>query len=254
MRMSESTIKVTRKENSCPAVVKDEKANANKYDIVYFVKESAKNEELRYSLRSLKNFPHNKVWFYGYCPKSLKPDKWVKVSQREDNKWKNVNKMLRKACQNPEITEDFWVFNDDFFVMEKIENPTNHYNGDLYKRIVDIENKYQRITPYTQLIRDVCKELGSLGCETKDYTLHVPMLVNKLKMLEILNLTDCIGYRSLYANYFQIGGEKMRDVKITSKNKPYRGGKYLSTDDNSFNGLVGEQIRWNFPDKCKYEN
>lgn len=36
-------------------------------DIVYFVKESESNEELRYSLRSLKNFPRRKVWFYGGC-------------------------------------------------------------------------------------------------------------------------------------------------------------------------------------------
>ena len=234
-------------------VVRNAKQNESKCDIVYFVKESAKNEELRYSLRSLKNFPHRKVWFYGYCPKDLKPDKWVRVEQREDNKWKNVNKMLKIACENPNLTDDFWIFNDDFFVMEKVNHPINHYNGDLYKRIVDIENKYHKITPYTQLIRDVCIELESLGCETKDYTLHVPLLVNKFKMLEILNLANCVGYRSLYANYFKIGGEKMRDVKITSKFRPYRSGIYLSTDDNSFKGLVGEQIRRAFPNKCKYE-
>ena len=34
-------------------------------DIVYFVKDTDTNEELRYSLRSLANFPHGKVWFYG---------------------------------------------------------------------------------------------------------------------------------------------------------------------------------------------
>lgn len=32
-------------------------------DIVYFVKESRENEELRYSLRTIKNFPHDKVYF-----------------------------------------------------------------------------------------------------------------------------------------------------------------------------------------------
>lgn len=62
------------------------------YDIVYFVKESDENEELRYSLRSLKNFPHKRVWFYGGCPKGLKPDVHVYVEQNEQNKWQNVNK------------------------------------------------------------------------------------------------------------------------------------------------------------------
>ena len=63
-------------------------------DIVYFVKESESNEELRYSLRSLVNFPHRYVWFYGGCPEGLNPDFHVPVKQDKDNKWKNVSMML----------------------------------------------------------------------------------------------------------------------------------------------------------------
>lgn len=223
------------------------------YDIVYFVKDSEENEELRYSLRTLKNFPHRKVWFYGGCPDGLKPDYHVYVEQNEENKWQNVNKMLRLACKNKKITKNFWVFNDDFFVMKPIDKPTNYYNGDLYKRIVTLEDKFGRITPYSQLLRDVCKELESLGATTKNYTLHVPMLINRDKALELFRISDFPGYRSLYANYFNIGGEQMSDVKITSKEKVYKDGIYLSTDDKSFEGKIGEQIMEIFPDKCKYE-
>ena len=222
-------------------------------DIVYFIKESANNEELRYSLRSLKNFPHNKVWIYGYCPKWCRPDHYVRVKQDQDNKWQNVNKMLRLACINPQITDNFWLFNDDFFIMRPVKNPTNHYNGDLYKRIVRLEDNYGKITEYSQLLRDCCKELESLGCDTKNYTLHVPMLFNRKKALELFTLTEFPGFRSLYANYFKIGGNQMRDVKITSKTKEYKDGIYLSTDERSFEGEVGKQIRSIFPDKCKYE-
>ena len=222
-------------------------------DIVYFIKESANNEELRYSLRSLKNFPHNKVWIYGYCPKWVKPDHYVRVVQDQDNKWQNVNKMLRLACNNPKITDSFWLFNDDFFIMKPVKNPTNHYNGDLYKRIVRLEDNYGKITEYSQLLRDCCKELESLGCDTKNYTLHVPMLFNRKKALEVFSLTEFPGFRSLYANYFKIGGNQMRDVKITSKTKEYKDGIYLSTDERSFDGEVGKQIRSIFPNKCKYE-
>ena len=223
------------------------------YDIVYFVKESDENEELRYSLRSLKNFPHKKVWFYGGCPKGLKPDVHIHVDQNEQNKWQNVNKMLRLACSNPDITKSFWLFNDDFFVMQKINKPTNYYNGDLYKRIVKLEDKYNGITPYSQLLRDCCKELESIGATTKNYTLHVPMLFNRDKAIELFKMTDFPGFRSLYANYFKIGGKQMRDVKITSKDKTYKEGIYLSSDDESFKGELGKQIREIFKDKCKYE-
>lgn len=231
-------------------VERNAKRKAN--DIVYLVKESSINEELRYSLRSLQNFPHNKVWFYGGCPKGLKPDYHIHCRQT-GNKWENVRMMLIKACRNPQLTPDFWIFNDDFFIMEKIENPINYYNGDLYKRIVNIEDKFHKITPYTQLIRDVCKELEALGCETKNYTLHIPLLVNKDKLLELLKLTSCIGYRSLYANYYQIGGNQMSDVKITNIYRSYKRGPYLSTDDKSFKGIVGKQIRNKFPYKSQYE-
>lgn len=222
-------------------------------DIVYFVKDTEENEELRYSLRTLKNFPHRKVWFYGGCPEGLKPDQHVYVEQNEKNKWQNVNKMLRLACKNKKITKNFWVFNDDFFVMKPIDKPTNYYNGDLYKRIVTLEDKFGKITSYSQLLRDVCKELESLGATTKNYTLHIPMLINRDKALELFKISDFPGYRSLYANYFNIGGKQMRDVKIISKEKVYKDGIYLSTDDKSFKGKVGEQIRQLFPNKCKYE-
>lgn len=116
-------------------------------DIVYFVKDSPTNEELRYSLRSLANFPHGRVWFYGGCPDGLKPDQHIYVKQDQDNKWQNVNMMLRMVCSNDEVSKDFWLFNDDFFVMEKVEKPTNYHNGDLYKRIVQLEDKHSGITP-----------------------------------------------------------------------------------------------------------
>ena len=224
------------------------------YDIVYFVKESESNEELRYSLRSLKNFPHRFVWFYGGCPKGLKPDYHVKVKQDMPNKWQNVNKMLRMACTNPKISSSFWAFNDDFFVMKPIDKPTNYYDGDMYKRIVTLEDKFKGITSYSQLLRDCCKELEALGCETKNYALHVPMLINKKKAKELFNISDFPGYRTLYANYFKIGGEQMKDVKITSMDREYKDSIYLSTDDDSFNkGAVGNQIREIFNQKCKYE-
>lgn len=222
-------------------------------DIVYFVKDTSVNEELRYSLRTLHNFPHRKVWFYGGCPKGLKPDEHVHIIQNLENKWMNVNMMLKYASKNKHITKSFWLFNDDFFIMEKIDKPINYYNGDMYKRIVTLEDRYNGITPYSQLLRDTCKELESLGRKTKNYALHIPMLFNRKKLQELFLISDFHGFRSLYGNYYDIATHQMHDVKITSKTKLYKGGCYLSTDDNSFNGAVGDQIRQLFPHKCQYE-
>ena len=41
-----------------------------KYDVVYIVKEDPRNEELRYSIRSVcENFPVRNIWIFGYCPR-----------------------------------------------------------------------------------------------------------------------------------------------------------------------------------------
>lgn len=222
-------------------------------DIVYFVKDTKSNEELRYSLRSLINFPHRKVWFYGGCPDGLKPDHHIKVLQDQPTKWQNIFKMFKMACSNKDITEDFWLFNDDFFVMKKVKNGPNWFNGDLYKRVVTLEDTHDGITPYSQQLRYTLQELEGMGCTTKNYALHVPMLINRKNGQELINIMDGPMIRCLYGNYFNIGGEEHPDVKIDSKTKLYKEGEYLSTNDNSFSGAVGEQIAKLFPDKCKYE-
>ena len=157
------------------------------------------------------------------------------------------------ACHDKRISQNFWLFNDDFFVMEKVEKPCNYYNGDLYRRIVMIEDKYNRITPYSKQLREMCKELEGMGCTTKNYTLHIPIQINRHKASELLNMTNCPMFRSLYGNYANIGGKQMHDVKIVSTSKLYKGGIYLSTDEVSFKGAVGEQIKEKFNKKCKYE-
>ena len=222
-------------------------------DIVYFVKDTKVNEELRYSLRSLKNFPHDKVWFYGGCPTGLKPDYHIKVEQNKPTKWENIFMMFNMACLNKDISKDFWLFNDDFFIMKPVKEGPNYFEGDLYKRVVTLEDRHGGITPYSQQLRYTLQELEGMGCTTKNYALHVPMLINKKKGVELTNIINGPMIRCLYGNYFNIGGEEHRDVKIDSKVKPYNDTEYLSTNDKSFTGVVGQQIKNRFKDKCKYE-
>ena len=223
-------------------------------DIVYFVKDTDTNEELRYSLRSLKNFPHDKVWFYGGCPKGLKPDHHIKVDQDQPNKWSNIFKMFKMAVQNDDISSDFWLFNDDFFVMKKVNKGPNLFDGDLYKRVVTLEDKHGGITPYSQQLRYTLQELEGMGCSTVNYALHVPMAINRKKGQELTKIMDGPMIRCVYGNYFKVGGEQHSDFKIDSINKLYKDGDYLSTNDKSFtHGAVGKQIKEIFNHKCKYE-
>lgn len=234
------------------------KKKAEKFDIVYFVKESAANPELRYSLRTVcENFPHRKVWFYGGRPSYLHPDGHVHVVQNQKSKWERTTAMIRQICENPEITDNWWLFNDDFFVMHKTDGIPAAYNGDLYQHVVKIENRHgQQSTLYTQQLRDTIIKLEKKGCTTLNYALHIPILINKEKALATLDaFPGSPMFRSLYGNYNNIGGIDMRDCKITGLDRePDEKRVFVSTEDTAFmSGKVGEYIRDKFREPSRFE-
>jgi len=234
------------------------------YDVVYFVKEEKINEELRYSLRSVEeNWPYNRVVFYGGCPDGLKPDLHVKCVQTEYNKFERVHAMLRQACLNDELTENFWLFNDDFFILERKDEKTLKpmYNKTLEERIAKIEGRHGNIpTEYTKMLRHLVKTLKEAGKPTLDYAVHKPMLINRKKMLAVLDkFPNEPMSRALYGNYYEIGGESNHDMKIqkafwSGTAKAMREWDYVSTSDESFShGDIGRYLRDRFSTKSRFE-
>lgn len=233
------------------------------YDIVYFVKNDPHNEELRYSLRTVEeNWKYRDVWFYGGCPEGLKPDKHISVEQNGSTKFENVRDMMRRVCMNDEITEDFWLFNDDFFILKPMpENYQPQYNGTLYERIVNIENRQGLMaTAYTKELRKLATELkkAKLGC--LNYAVHKPMLINRKKMLEVLNrFPGQPMIRALYGNYYKIGGEDKHDMKVELLDFEKMGmvaekWEFLSTSDESFErGTAGRFLRGRFNKRSRFE-
>ena len=227
-------------------------------DIVYFVKPDLVNNELRYSLRSVeKNFPSRKVIFYGGQPIELIPDMACPVIQHGQNRYEKVRNMLRAACENDEITEDFWLFNDDFFVLSRVRSEKPFIRGTLQSRIKDIEAKQNGMTTaYSRQLRRTMHILKINGYQQLDYALHVPMLINRSKALEVINaFPDSPMFRSLYGNYWDLGGTVIDDVKIQNNAAVPEDAKYLSTDDNSFSKCqAGDYLRSRFTKPSKYES
>ena len=228
-----------------------------KHDVVYILRENCKPDELRYSLRSIEeNMDHGKVWFYCGQPNGLIPDVYVPSKQNGSTKWERVRSSLREVCRNDKITKKFWLFNDDFFVMSKMESLKPLHRGLLKDHILDVESRHFRNpTGYTRQLRICMDQLQQAGCTTLDYALHVPMLIDREKMLETLDMFPrCPMFRSLYGNYAKIGGEFFKDVKTTSPDKEIpEDALFFSTSDKAFTGKVLQQMRERFPDPCRYE-
>lgn len=239
-----------------------ERNNRGKYDIVYFLKQSRRNEELRYSLRSVEmNWKYNDVWFYGGCPEGLKPDHYIPVNQTAPSKWQRVRNMIYEACKNNDITEDFWLFNDDFFILKpKDENMPAQYNRTLEDRIEKIEKRHGGPDEYTRRLRHLVKTLKTASKPTLDYAVHKPILINRKRMREVLDkFPDEPMTRALYGNYWEIGGVSRHDMKIKIMNYKkmpivMREWDFLSTSDVSFeSGNVGRYLRDRFKEKSRFE-
>ena len=228
-------------------------------DIVYLIKARETNEELRYSLRSVaKNFPHRKIWFAGDYQKGFLPDGVLKASQTEISKWLNTSKSLLATCLTDSdlVTDNFVLFNDDFFIMKPLENGfmPYYYRKTLEEQIHWLESQGSR--GYLNHIRETRDMLKAAWKPIKCYAVHYPMVVNKAEMLETMEaFPKGMMWRALYANYWKKGGLECIDCKIQNPfTIPDPEAPFLSTNDRSFRtGEVGKFIRKSFPDKCEYE-
>jgi hypothetical protein len=112
-------------------------------DVVYPVRKGDHNPELRYSLRSLANLAHNRVWLIGHKPS------WVTGVQhwdrpQVDGKYLNATKGLVELTREigASISEPFLLSNDDFYVMRPVEGPFPVFHMGYVK---DVIGWYQRM-------------------------------------------------------------------------------------------------------------
>lgn len=228
------------------------------YDIVYILKDGVGAEELRYSLRSVcENFPHRKVWIYGDKPEGIEPDEFVPFQQKGVMVWQKVTSTIEEVCKNNKITEDFYLFNDDFFVMKSVTDMPTYYDKTLYRRIQQIEKRRGGAPSlYSYQLRATRDVLMDEGYKTFNYAVHMPMLINRKKALEVIRKYPKLHmFRSVYGNVCNVGGEQHKDVKIVNKDiAPDEDCDFLSTGDTPMaETAVGRFIMERFPNRCKYE-
>lgn len=240
-------------------------------DVVYVVKADAENdsEELRYSLRSLRNVPHAKVYIVGEKPEWVTNVHFISVMQ-SGSKAQNVSRNLQTAVNNPQISDDFILMNDDFFIMKAVhEIPTLTF-GAMSDVIRDYNRRYPEGSDYIDRLQKGHERLQRIGIANPiSYELHVPIVINKcnaVNLFEEASKERLYQFRSSYGNLYRIGGEPSNDVKVfldARHNAPLynrdakiylQSQEFLSATGGAFKrGAVGDFIRRAFPDKSDYE-
>jgi hypothetical protein len=212
------------------------------YDVVIPYRETTSGE-LDYCIRSIqKNFPHNQIHVIGSRKIGTihERHKWV----NRPSPYLETESKTIQACENLVTTEYFWLFNDDFFVMEPVDQSKVFHRELLTETI----SRRQHGDIYTRALKNTLLWLKRHGIrEPVSYELHVPMLFNTKKRIEYnemlrteLKYRDIL-MRTVYGNMEKMGGEYMQDVK----NPPdFIDMPYISTSDVTFRQEpIGKYIR-----------
>jgi hypothetical protein len=216
------------------------------------------NEELRYSIRSVvENMPEGNIWVVGGKP-DWYTGNFIYVPQT-GSKYQNVRRSLETICGASQISKDFVLMNDDFFIINKIDKVETLHGGPLINKL----NAYEDLSPksgYTMMIEETYLSLLKMGIEEPlDYELHVPMIMNRRALRRVLK--DPMLWRSAYGNQYCVGGEKMNDVKyyargpLTNRSPNIKNVKtdYLSSEDKSFEVLLKTILGRKFNKPSQYE-
>lgn len=224
-------------------------------DAVYFVRPGRSHEELRYSLRSLTNLPHNKVHIIGHIPE------WATniighPRERLETKYATTTAHMRYACETDTISDPFILMNDDFFIVKKVRELHTYHRGPVRDVIADYRARTLQ-SPYVRGMQQTLRLLEDAGhTNPNSYELHIPMVIKKAGMLAALDLGKNLPVahkRTIYGVINNIGGQRTQDVKMRTMDAQPPTGPWLSSMDTVFQYGAGNIVKWLFPNPGRHE-
>lgn len=228
-------------------------------DVLYPVRAGNRNEELRYSLRSLQNIPHDKVFISGFAPSLVDRSKVVYLpNEQRGTKQQNARANLIRGLKDDRLSRHFLMMNDDMYIMRPQPDgmPALHMAAVEHK-LAQYRKRYA-FQGYLKAMSQTNDLLLSLGVQKPlSYELHVPMRFDKYRLLELFRKYGHIvglHYRTLYGNLYQKRSRYMEDVKVYGAKDGIglEQWPFLSTADNMHHP-VGAYVRKMFPDPSPYE-
>jgi hypothetical protein len=184
-----------------------------------------------------------------------KPDWYVGnhiVVEDFGNKFENITNCYKSISNSNQISENFVLMNDDFYILKQIDSLPLFYDGTLSNKIDSHMSKYG-MSAYARVLVKAKKDLIKAGIlDPLCYDVHMPMIFNKT-MLSYLDHTNNAP-RSTYGNMYTLGGINIKDVKIyhNSDIDDISELSFISTEDDSFN-LIKDKLSIMFPDKTIFE-
>jgi hypothetical protein len=221
-------------------------------DAVYIVRPAAHSEELRYSLRSLVNLPHDRVILVGHLPAWAAGVKHIPTVPGTSRS-RNILRNWQAACLSVEVSDPFIRLADDHFITSPVGQLVTCQRGSLATVARAATSSYG----WRQEVRVTDKwlqshEIGRPLC----YDLHRPNVMTKAEFLHALALSSKdprLLPLSVWGNLYEPDAPEAANAKVT-RDDPLPGGPFASTSDAAFaTGQAGRQLRAMFPNPSPYE-
>lgn len=231
-------------------------------DILVYIR-NGENEELRYALRSWcqnLNFNNLIVVSGSKPPKWLQPDILIK-NRSQLGKVRQAYENVRLGLEDPRTAKNVIIMMDDVFVLKPIGDwkPNFNYNRGTLTQQWGVGSAKHGEDAYTCQVRMTYEALKRHFETPLSFEEHAPFWCEKDKMLKLFDIYGDQLYkylfRSLYGNIYQINTEYKPDFKaLTCETKIPAEEPFASSNDTTFRlGNVGSMVKYQFPNKCRYE-
>jgi len=226
------------------------------------------NNELRYSLRGIEKHVRNlcNVVIVGELPDWARnvvhiPSEEVATHGHE----RRIVEKFLAASRSPLVSENFLMWNDDYFAVQDISATACPY---FYFATLEIAAlKRRKNDGYGHSIRNSWKALADAGRPIRYFDIHLPMIYNKRRFVEVMERHDWEipnGYviKSLYANSIDISEDQLKEVpdlkfhgtySLDNIRKNIKGRPLFSVSDAGLTNTMKDFIHSLYREKSKYE-
>lgn len=229
-------------------------------DIVYPIRRGDHNEELRYSLRSLSNLRHNRVWMVGHKPAFVneKVNHWPRPQKA--SKYRNATEGLVELTREigSSLSRPFLLWNDDFYCMAPLRGKVPVLHMGPVEEVIERYKRNRHMGAYWRGMVSTFELMQKLGIrEPLSYELHIPIPVYRRPLLEAWEKgkeLEVLHIRTLYGNLAELGGTYMEDVKVYRDTPAkYEDWPWLSSNDDMTLTPMRHYLQQRFPTPSPYE-
>lgn len=184
------------------------------------------DNELRFSLRSLENYVDGigQVFIVGTCPAWLTGVVYLPFPDHYTCKERNIMLKVAYACGHPDLSQTFMHVHDDHFALaHQVAGDMPNWCGGPLERLARAIKSVNPRNHWWESVNNTDKALRARGFETRNYDLHLPILLDKIAYPEIMDEYDWKGQprgfvvKSLYANTMGVEPTVIGDIKLNQR-------------------------------------